>query len=189
MERKVVSIIEDENPINHWGFLPIENKIVLDLGCGLNSQFEPTPWYFLQNRKAKKVYGVDPDLNSYNWYKQNYNVQNFIPFMDYVDRLEKIEWYIENSKASVIKMDIEGSEVMMHALNPKYLKNVDDIAIEYHNFPCLVSCERLLEDNGFMVNYHKFKHLDLEHQGVIHGYRFKEDRKQDFFENAEFVEK
>ena len=70
MNRHVRSIIRDENPENHWGFLPVKDKVVLDLGCGVNSEFVPTPWFFLEMRKAKKVYGVDPDPNSYEWFKK-----------------------------------------------------------------------------------------------------------------------
>ncbi len=167
--RHVRDIIRSEKADDHWYFLPVENKVVLDLGCGINSEFAPTPWYFIQDRKAKKVFGVDPDLNSYNWFKQNYNIQNFIHFLDYVDRLEKFEWYFENSKPDVIKIDVEGAEIVLHALNPKYLLGVTDIAIEYHNFPCLVACESLLDKLGMVICYYKFENIDLEHQGVIYG--------------------
>lgn len=169
MNRNVIGTITDEDPKNHWGFLPVENKVVLDLGCGLNSEFEPTPFYFIQHKKAKLVYGVDPNYNSYQWYKQNYNVHNFILFMDFVDTIQKFEWYIGNVKPDVIKMDVEGSEVLIHAMKPEYLSSVGHIAIEYHSLPALVSCEKLLQENGYIIDYYKFEHLPLDHQGVLYG--------------------
>jgi len=169
MNRHIKDIIRSEKPEDHWYFLPVQDKVVLDLGCGINSEHIPTPWYFLEQRKAKKVYGVDPDLNSYNWFRQNHNVQNFIHFMDFVDRLEKFEWYFENSKPQVIKIDVEGSEIFLHALNPKYLLGVTDIAIEYHSYSCLVSCETIMDKLGLVKSYYKFENIDLEHQGVIYG--------------------
>ena len=171
MNRPIKKFITSEDPSDHWSFLPVEGKVVLDLGCGINSEFIPTPWYFLEMRKCKKVYGVDGNPESYKWFRENHNVQNFIPFMDMVDRIEKFEWYLSNSNAEVVKIDVEGAEVMLHALNPKYLLNVNHIAIEYHNFPCLVSCERLLNDNGFLIEYYGFENRDLEHQGVVYGRR------------------
>jgi hypothetical protein len=180
--RHVRDIIRDESPDNHWGFLPVFNKVVLDLGCGLNSEFTPTPWYFLQDKKAKKVYGVDADPNSYNWFKQNYNVQNFIPFMDYVDRFEKFEWYFENSKPEIVKMDVEGAEIVLHAINPKCLSTVTDIAIEYHSYAALVSCETLLEKLGMIISYYKFENIDLEFQGVIYGRLPKDPEEQKYNE-------
>ena len=182
MIRHVRDIIRSEKPDDHWSFLPVENKIILDLGCGINSQFTPTPWYFLQERKAKKVYGVDPDINSYNWFRQNFNVQNFIHFMDFVDRLEKLEWYFGNSKPEVVKIDIEGSEIHLHALDPKYLSTVTDIAIEYHSFSNLVSCETLLDKLGMIKHYYKFENLDVEYQGVIYGHLPRDPEQQKYNE-------
>lgn len=168
-KREPIGIIMDENPENHWGFLPVQDKVVLDLGCGINSEFTPTPWFFHQDKKCSKIYGVDGDINSYNWFKQNYNVENFIHFCDMVDRLFKFEWYIGNTNPDVIKIDVEGAEIFLLGLDPKYLLNVSHIAIEYHNLSCLVACEKLLEENGFLIQYYKFGPVNIEHQGVIYG--------------------
>jgi hypothetical protein len=171
MSRNIIKTIKSESPDDHWDFLPIFGKVVLDLGCGINSEHMPTPWYFLETRKAKKVYGVDSDPNSYQWFRQNFNVQNFIPFMDNIDRIEKIEWYIKNIEPEIIKMDIEGAEIMFFALDPKYLLPVNHIAIEYHNYVCLMGCEKYLKENGFEIEYYAFENRDIEYQGVLYGKR------------------
>lgn len=171
MERKIIRDIENEDPSTHWGFLPVENKVVLDLGSGLNSEFMPTPWYFIQEKKAKMVYGVDPSEQSYQWFKQNYNIQNFIQFMDYVDRLEKFEWYINASKPDVIKCDVEGSEIFLMAIKPEVLEGVKHIGIEYHSLPALIAVEKMFQDNGYEIEYYKFPHLAIDHQGVIYGFK------------------
>ena len=171
MERKIIRNIDNEDPVNHWGFLPVENRVVLDLGSGLNSEFMPTPWYFIQEKGAKMVYGVDPSEESYQWYKQNYNIQSFLQFKDWVDRLEKFEFYINATKPDVIKCDVEGSEILMMALKKEVLESVKNIAIEYHNLACLIAVEKMFQDNDFEVEYYKFGHLAIDHQGVIHGFR------------------
>lgn len=195
MDRLIKGIINTEAPAEHWSFLPVKDKVVLDLGCGINSEFTPTPWYFLQEQGAKKVIGVDSDKNSYDWFKQNYNVKDFIPIMDMVDRIEKFELYLGYYKPQIVKIDVEGSEILLNALNLDYLSHVEHIGIEYHNLSCLISCEYLLEKAGFKLEYFKFNHLDIDYQGVLHGYKSfepiklnkMETRYHTHFENAEYI--
>lgn len=192
---EIKGIINTESPNEHWGFLPVKDKVVLDLGCGINSEFTPTPWYFLQEQGAKKVIGVDSDNNSYQWFKKNFNVQNFIPFMDMVDRIEKFEFYFGYFKPQIVKMDVEGSEILLNALKPELLEGIEHIGIEYHNLSCKISCERLFKDNGYKVDYYKFNHLDIDYQGVLHAYKLfepvklnkLETRYHTHFENAEYI--
>lgn len=171
MERQIKGFITTEHPKEHWGFLNVEGKVVLDLGCGINSEFTPTPWHFLQDNKAKKVIGVDSDPKSYDWFKQNYVVKDFLPIMDMVDRIEKFELYLGYYKPDVVKIDVEGSEILLNALNLLYLSSVTQIGIEYHNLSCLISCENKLREAGFELEYYKFPHLDIDYQGVLHGYK------------------
>ena len=171
MERIAKGIIHTEAPVEHWGFLPIEDKVVLDLGCGINNnEHMPTPMHWINN-KAKLVIGVDPSEESYQWFKTNYVIKNFINIKDYVDRIEKFELYLGYYKPDVLKIDIEGSELFLNGLNPKYIANTRHIGIEYHNLSCLVSCERLLKDNGYDLTYYKFPHLDIDYQGVLYAHK------------------
>lgn len=170
MDRQIIRNINSEHPEDHWGFLPIEGETILDLGCGINSDFTPTPVHWIQ-KGAKKVYGVDPSPQSYEWFKTNFNIKNFIPIMDYVDRTEKFEMYFNVVKPSVVKIDVEGSEIFMNAIKPEFLEGVRHIGIEYHNLACLLSCEMLLQQNGYELTYYKFEHLDIDHQGVLHAHK------------------
>ncbi len=170
MERQIKGEIHSEHPQDHWRFLPIEGQTILDLGCGINSEHTPTPMYWIQN-KAKFVAGVDPSSQSYDWFKQNFNVRNFVHTMDYVDRIEKFELYLGFYKPDVVKIDIEGGELYLNGLDAKYLDGVRHIGIEYHNLPCLISCERLLKDNGYTLEYYKFPHLDIDYQGVLYAHK------------------
>ncbi len=172
MNREVKGIIKSERPEEHWGFLPVTNQVVLDLGCGINSEHTPTPWYFLQIQQATKVIGVDSNPKSYEWFKHNFNVQNFLLFMDMVDRYEKIEMYFDYFKPTIVKMDIEGSETNLISVKEESFKPIKHIAIEYHNLPALMTCETILSKVGYELSYYKFEHLDINHQGVIHGSKF-----------------
>lgn len=169
MDRIAKGIIHTEEPTEHWGFLPLKDETVLDLGCGINNQeYMPTPMHWITNG-AKFVVGVDSSQQSYEWFKSNYSLKNFINIMDYVDRIEKFELYLGYYKPTIVKIDVEGSELFLNGLRPEFLSSVRHIGIEYHNLPCLVSCERLLEENGFEIEYYKFNHIDINYQGVIYG--------------------
>jgi hypothetical protein len=169
MSREIKGYITTENPSEHWGFLPTQDETILDLGCGINSEFTPTPLYWIQN-KAKMVYGVDPSKESYDWFKQNFNVKNFIHIMDYVDRVEKFELYF-GFKPSVVKIDVEGSEIFLNAVKPELFDGIRHIGIEYHNLSCLLSCEQILKSLDYEIDYYKFNHLDLDYQGVLHAHK------------------
>lgn len=171
MNRDIKGYIHSENPEEHWGFLPVDGETILDLGCGINNQeFIPTPMYWVQ-KGAKMVYGVDPGQESYNWFKQNFVVKNFLPIMDWVDRTEKFDLYLRATKPTVMKIDVEGSEIFLNAINPSNLDGIRHIGIEYHNLSCLLSCESVLRDNGYELTYYKFDHLDVDYQGVLHAHK------------------
>jgi hypothetical protein len=171
MDRQIKGYINSEDASDHWRFLPVENETILDLGCGINNQEHlPTPMYFIQN-KAKLVVGIDPSEQSYQWFKTNFWMKNFINVMDYIDRIEKFELYLGYYKPTVLKIDVEGGELFLNGLDGKYLEGIRHIGIEFHNLPCLISCERLLKDNGYEIEYYKFPHLDIDHQGVIHAHK------------------
>lgn len=117
------------------------------------------------------VYGVDPGQQSYDWFKKNFNIKNFINIMDWVDRTEKFDLYLNTTKPTVVKIDVEGSEIFINAIKPSNLDGVRHIGIEYHNLACLLSCEHLLRNNGYELTYYKFDHLDIDHQGVLHAHK------------------
>lgn len=41
--KKIAGEIHSEDPGQHWRFLPVTGQVVLDLGCGINSEHTPTP--------------------------------------------------------------------------------------------------------------------------------------------------
>lgn len=168
---EISGIIKSEHPAEHWGFLSVKDKKVLDLGCGINSEFVPTPYFFLQESKAKSVVGVDSNPQSYQWFKQNYNVRDFILYMDFVDRYEKIEMYLKYHRPEVVKIDIEGSEVHLLSIDSDCFQSVEQIAVEYHNKTCLVALERILKENNYNIKYFRFEHIEPDHQGVVFGFK------------------
>jgi SAM-dependent methyltransferase len=171
MDLEIKGVIKSEDPAEHWGFLPVEGEIILDLGCGINNADHiSTPVYWITN-KASYIIGIDASPESYELFKKHLFLRNFVNIMDYIDRIEKFELYLGYYKPTVVKIDVEGGELYLNGLDSQYLDSVKHIAIEYHNLPCLVSCKRLLEENNYTIDYYKFESQAIDHQGVIHGYK------------------
>jgi hypothetical protein len=167
-------VIKNESPEEHWSFLPVKDKVVCDFGCGINSEFTPTPIYFHNQKQAKLVIGVDPSEQSYKWFKSNYNVPGFLMHLDYIDDVRKLEMYLDRYKPEVVKMDIEGEEALLGALKDQYVDCVKHFAVEYHSVGCRLICETMFKKWGFEVGIYKFETIDPEWQGVMYAYK-KED--------------
>ncbi len=143
--------IESENPDHHWNFLQVENEIVLDLGCGLHlieGDWLSTPEYFLQ-KKAKKIIGVDIELNDINHFKTILPDQSF--YCDQVNSVEKIDYYINENNVTALKMDIEGDEVSFLNSSSDY-PTLKYVAIETHSRQLMHQIVQKLLHLNFDIN-------------------------------------
>jgi hypothetical protein len=126
----VSELINSENSSVHWKHLDVSDKIVLDLGCGLwhvDDLHEASPVYF-KNKGAKKIIGVDLNVNDINVLKDYFNAHfkgdgsEFLvkPITTTNDLLELITKYQIES----IKCDIEGFEKVMFNINKNQVKKL-----------------------------------------------------------------
>lgn len=164
-----MKIIESENPKDHWGFLEINARVVLDLGHGIWEQnVKPTPMYFLEEN-ATKVIGVDPSQPSYDWYKQNITSDKFVQHLDFIDSADKFRMYIKHYKPHTIKIDIEGSEIYMNNLTEEDLEGVREMGIEYHSLACRISIETMAGHWGFNIEeQYQLMDIPIGGMGVYH---------------------
>lgn len=70
--------VNTENPIEHWKYINVKNKIVLDLGCGRWEKIErrdpewfTTPEYFI-SMGASKVFAIDINQEEIDWFNNNF---------------------------------------------------------------------------------------------------------------------
>jgi predicted rRNA methylase YqxC with S4 and FtsJ domains len=70
--------VNNENPNEHWEFINVNGKTVLDLGCGRWEHVEyrdpnwpTTPEYWTQ-KGANQVIGIDADQNEIDWFLKMY---------------------------------------------------------------------------------------------------------------------
>jgi hypothetical protein len=168
-------IIRSEDPSEHWHFLDVKDKIVLDLGCGLWDSQMPTPYYFLKERGASKVIGVDSSVDSYNWYMTNFKEPNFLLHLDNIDHIDKFKMYIGFIKPHVIKIDIEGMELLMGNLTKELMEPVKEMAIEYHGLAHNIMLKTMFNEWGFTeVDQYAFEGIPVDSQGVFHARKPKQ---------------
>lgn len=152
------NIIRSEEPIDHWGFLDIKGKTILDLGCGKFSSTISTADWFLLNG-ASKVIGVDMGSNEY------LDDVHYIQMC--IDSKEKLQTLIRDYEPQIIKADIEGAEIYFNELSS--LGNTIELAIEYHSGELKEIVLNVIERHGFRVeNIYQLNDIELERMGVIH---------------------
>jgi hypothetical protein len=166
-------IVNSEDPIEHWSDITdVEDKIVMDLGCGwLFQNHQSTPEYFI-NRGAKHLIGVDAACGEIHKLKELYPHHTFVckTILSEVDLIELFNEY----KPQVIKMDIEGYESVIQNMNKEDFTCVEEIGVEYHNPTCKQILETKLDEFGFIItNINGFGWFvtDTNVMGIMHAKR------------------
>jgi hypothetical protein len=129
-------LIESENSTDHWPYFNVENKNVLDLGCGrwYTDDFnECSPIYFGIN-KASKVIGVDGNPDDIKFYKENtIGDEKFIFIQEHISTASQVKLLIDTYSITALKCDIEGGEICLLNLTKEDLEPITELAIEFHD--------------------------------------------------------
>ena len=166
-------VVHSENPIEHWSDISdVQDKIVMDLGCGwLFQPFQSTPEYFI-SRGAKSLIGVEADGGEVQKLKGLYPNHTFIckTILSETDLIELFETY----RPEVIKMDIEGYESVIDRMTIEQWSSIEEIGVEYHNPTCKEILERKLTEFGFeitSINNFGWFCTDINQMGIMHAKR------------------
>ena len=148
-------LIHSENSEDHWKPFDFKNKYVLDLGCGrwfgVDDPTQYSPIWFGE-KGATKVIGVDAsidDIEYYNEYTKDNSKYNFI--QKYIESPKDIENILIAYPITAIKSDIEGSECHLLNVNPALLKDITEMAIEYHSIDLKNAFIEKFKEWGFEV--------------------------------------
>lgn len=165
--------IQSENPLEHWSDITdVQDKVVLDFGCGwLFQPFQSTIEYFT-SRGAKLVVGVDVSCGEIEELKVKFPQHSF--FCENLSSLSQITNYITTYKPQVIKMDIEGVEAVLKDITAQDMASVEEVAIEYHNPECKRIITSKLTELGFTIfaiNPFGWYVTNPEIMGVLHAKR------------------
>ena len=170
--------INSEHPYEHWSFLDVKDKVVLDMGCSFyDATYNPgmlssAEWFV--ETGAINVIGFDAnpyEVDKYNVvYKNN---PKYKVFKLFVDSTEKIKDLLQH-KPEVIKCDIEGGEIYFKDITKDEMKFVEQIGIEYHDEETKKMCEVKLSEWGFdFIEQYSLMYIDTNKQGVFCGKKTK----------------
>jgi hypothetical protein len=151
-----MKLIASEEPSLHWYFLDVEDKTVLDLGCGMFYSSITTADYFLQ-QKAKLVVGVDlgPVTDTPYVYHQM-NIQSSNQLKDLINEYAP----------DVIKCDIEGAEKYFNDVD--FLGDCKQFSVEYHDAETKDIMMKKLQQWGFtIIDIFQLFNESIDRIGVI----------------------
>jgi glycosyltransferase involved in cell wall biosynthesis len=170
--------INSEHPYEHWSFLDVKDKIVLDMGCSFyDATYNPgmlsSAEWFVQTG-ATIVIGFDANPYEVDKYNVVYrNNPKYKVFKLFVDSSEKIRDLLKYNP-EVIKCDIEGGEIYFNDITKEEMECVQQIGIEYHDEATKQMCESKLSEWGFdFVEQYSLMYIDTNKQGVFCGKKSK----------------
>jgi hypothetical protein len=156
--------IKTENSTEHWCYLDVEGKNVLDLGCGrhaVKDKNEFSPFYFL-NKGANKVVGVDSNVDEVAYFNQFTEEEpRLIVKYDYITLASQIKRYIQEYDICVLKCDIEGHELAIsREFKKEDFNNINEFAVEYHSHDICNEFFECIPRWGFTIKAHGRLYLD-----------------------------
>lgn len=158
--------VNNENPTEHWGFVNVTGKTVLDLGCGRWEKMEKrdpnwltTPEYFV-SKGAKKVVAVDIDSVEIDWFNKQYAQSDSYTFLlKSINSIDDIKNMIQQYKPECVKCDIESGEKYLFALDSETFNSVEEYYIETHGNFLYSQCIETMRK----YNYKIIETIDLTH--------------------------
>jgi hypothetical protein len=143
--------VESEHPDHHWHLLEVKDQVVLDLGCGfhlIEPGWDTTPNYFIK-KGAKKVIGIDPACGDIDVLRKTHPEHEF--YCEFINSIDKLDYYINGKNITSLKMDIEGDEVAF-INSPSNYPTLKHVAIESHNRSILNNVIKKLINLNFTID-------------------------------------
>jgi hypothetical protein len=161
-----------ENSEHHWTHFNVKNLIVLDLGCGLFNlpvSFEQSSPIWIGNQGADKVIGIDGNPSEIDYFNSNNPDPKKYTFAHkMISSADDIRSLLSEYKPTAIKCDIEGHEMHFYDITKEDMKNVVELAIEYHTYEILERITQKIEEWGFEIHTEgKFTYCHVPHAGVL----------------------
>jgi hypothetical protein len=154
--------VSTEHPYIHWRHVDVENRTVLDLGCGRWSSQDAhlsTAEFFIK-MYAKRVIGVDCDhkeIIALQTKLANVDLYEFIEMR--IDSAQKILRLYEKYKPDCVKCDIEGCENLLFKLSDEVFNQIEEYYIETHGLEMYEQCIERLKENNYTIR----EQLNLTH--------------------------
>lgn len=158
--------LNNENSSEHWKFINVQNKIVLDLGCGRWNKVErvedhwlTTPEHFI-NMGAKKVIGLDIDPIEIEWFKKRFDNNIKYEFiLRGITSSQDIDYLYNKYRPDCVKFDIETAEKFLLDLDVSVIRLIEEYYIETHGKDLYEKFIHNLPKYGFIIH----EQIDLIH--------------------------
>jgi SAM-dependent methyltransferase len=142
-----------EDASDHWPYFDVNNKNVLDIGCGIwytGDMEQTSPVFF--GKTAKKVIGIDANDSDIQKYKEYTNNDvKFIFEKILIQDVNQVRDILHKYEITALKCDIEGDERILLNLTSKDLENVTEIAIEFHTLELKDQFMKAIPEWGFEI--------------------------------------
>jgi hypothetical protein len=164
--------IISERSVDHWPYLNVKGKNVLDLGCGRHQTYEVkdhSPCYFL-DQGASKVIAIDASQEEINYYESIYGKENPTFYAECAAISDPVQVlnYITKYDITALKCDIEGYETALYDITKDQMKGITDIAIEYHDNDRRENVLRKYNEWGFeLIAEGLFTYCHAPNMGVL----------------------
>lgn len=158
--------LDNENSAEHWKFIDVKDRIVLDLGCGRWNKVErvedswlTTPEHFIANG-AKKVIGLDVDPTEIHWFNNKFSSDNRYEFiLKSINSTNDLMDLYNRYNPDCVKFDIETYERLLFNLDPNMIQSVKEYYIETHGTDLYNEFVQFLPTHGYTIK----EQIDLIH--------------------------
>ena len=132
----VITKIDVEEPHIHWEHINVQNKRVLDLGCGdfgraMDLPYPTTAEYFIQEG-ASYVLGIDGNSGDIGQLLKNTGDKLEVRYL-MINSPNQIFELITNNQIQIVKSDIEGAEEHLLTMDDADFSLVEEYYIETHS--------------------------------------------------------
>lgn len=146
--------IPSENSSEHWTYFNVDNKNVLDIGCGIwytKDMEETSPIFFAKT--ANRVVAIDSNGSDIEKLKEYVNKNEKYTFKKViVTDAQQIRDLITEYSITALKCDIEGHERVLLGLSNEDLEFVTEIAIEFHTHDLKDSFMKKIPEWGYNID-------------------------------------
>lgn len=120
--------VETEDFTQHYRYLCVQDKVVLDIGA-----FNGDTASFFLDHGAKRVIAVEPDDEAFRLLLENcMDDERVFPIHAWFDHPDKIHNWIVTYHPDCTKIDCEGGELYLLACERDILRSCEFYAIELH---------------------------------------------------------
>lgn len=154
-KQKIVKEIFVENPDQHWEYVNVEGKRVLDLGCGDFGNATTLPYpstvEYLLERQASFVVGVDISVVDTENLKNKIDMSKIKILSMPIESSTQIIDLVEQNNIDIVKCDIEGFETALFDIPVEAFRKVEEYYVETHGNDLHNRCIEKLTECGYDI--------------------------------------